>query len=69
MLQSETDGKRSSAYQSSALKLEATCFSETSANFLRNTPLCVPENINFHNHGCMNLKSYVAMLLCDHSAT
>jgi hypothetical protein len=41
----------------SALKMEATCTSETSMDFQR-TRRYIPENRNLHNHHWENLKSY-----------
>jgi hypothetical protein len=34
----------------SALKMEATCTSETSVNFQRTTRLCIPDGRTLHNH-------------------
>jgi hypothetical protein len=43
---------------SSALKMEATCSSETSVDFHRNTRRYISEDITIHNHRCENLKSH-----------
>jgi hypothetical protein len=43
---------------SSALKLEATWFSETLVEFQRTTCRYIPEDRILHSHGCENLKSY-----------
>jgi hypothetical protein len=43
---------------SSTLKMEATCSSETSADFQRTTRRYISEDRTVHNHGCENLKSY-----------
>jgi hypothetical protein len=43
----------------STLKMEATCFSETSVGFQRATWSYNPEDRILHNHRCENLKSYM----------
>jgi hypothetical protein len=43
---------------SPAMQTEATCYSETSADFLRITRQYIPEDIYIHNHLSENLKSY-----------
>jgi hypothetical protein len=40
------------------MKLEATCSSETSDDFQRNTRRYIPENRTLNNRRCVNLKSY-----------
>jgi hypothetical protein len=47
-----------SAY-SLALKMEATCSSETSVDFQQTTQHYIPEDSTLHNHHCENLKSYI----------
>jgi hypothetical protein len=44
---------------SSALKMEAICFSETSVDFWRTTWCYIPGDSTLHNHCCENLKSYL----------
>jgi hypothetical protein len=44
----------------SALKMEAICSSETSADFQRTTRRYIPKDGTLHNHRCENLKSYRA---------
>jgi hypothetical protein len=44
---------------SSALKMEATCSSETSVNFHRTARSYIPEDRILNNHCCENLKSYL----------
>jgi hypothetical protein len=44
----------------STLKIEVTCFSETSVNFQRTTRRYIPEDSTLHNYRCENLKSYVS---------
>jgi hypothetical protein len=52
---------------SSTLKRKATCSSETSVDFQRTTQHYIPEDINFHNYRCENLKSYIVhIILKDH---
>jgi hypothetical protein len=43
----------------STLKMEATCFSETSADTQRTTRRYIPEDGTLHNHRCENLTSYI----------
>jgi hypothetical protein len=48
---------------SSALKMMATCSSETSVGFRRTTRRYIAEDITFHSHRCHNLKSYASLVL------
>jgi hypothetical protein len=41
---------------SSTLKMEATCSSETSADFRRSTRHYIPEDSNIHDHRCENFR-------------
>jgi hypothetical protein len=43
----------------STLKMDVTCFSEMSVDFLRTTERYMPENRAPHNHRCKSLKSYI----------
>jgi hypothetical protein len=43
---------------SATLEKEAKISAETFANFHRSTQLYVPEERNFHNHACENLKYF-----------
>jgi hypothetical protein len=47
---------------SSILKMEATCSSETSVDFQRNTRRCISENRTLHNYCRENLRFYVLSL-------
>jgi hypothetical protein len=44
---------------SSTLKMEAICSSETSVATQQTTRRYIPEDDTFHNHHCENLKSYI----------
>jgi hypothetical protein len=44
---------------SSALKIEAICSSETSADFQRTIQRHIPDGSTLHNHRCENLRSYL----------
>jgi hypothetical protein len=46
---------------SSTLKMEAICSSETSVETQQITQHHIPEDVTLHNHHCENLKSYVLM--------
>jgi hypothetical protein len=52
----------SSLAYSSTLKMEATCSSETSVEFQRNTRHYTPEDRTPLKHLCENLKSYNGFL-------
>jgi hypothetical protein len=44
---------------SSTLKIQATCYSETSVDFQRTTRRYIPNDRTLLNHFCENLKSYI----------
>jgi hypothetical protein len=48
---------------SSTLKTEAACCSETSVEFQWSTRRYIPEHITLHNHRCESLKSYLKYFL------
>jgi hypothetical protein len=50
----------------STLEMEATCSSETSVTFQRNTRRCITEDKTLHNHRCENLKSYIIAVMFTH---
>jgi hypothetical protein len=50
---------------SSALKMEATCFSKISVDFQRTTRRYIPENSTLHSQRCENLKSYIEQIPCN----
>jgi hypothetical protein len=49
---------------SSALRIEATGSSETSADFQQSTRRYILEDRTLHNHRCENLKSYIMRYTC-----
>jgi hypothetical protein len=57
----EAERKACFAYPSN-LKMEATCSSETSADFQWTTWGYTPEDRTLHNHRCENLISYIPTL-------
>jgi hypothetical protein len=48
---------------SPAMKMVATCSSETSVDFHHTTLSYITEDRTFYNHRCENLKSYKVMLI------
>jgi hypothetical protein len=47
---------------SSTLKMEAICSSTTSVASQQTTRHHIPEDDTLHNHGCVNLKSYIIFI-------
>jgi hypothetical protein len=49
-----------------ALKMEATCPSETSIDFQRATRRYIPEDRTLHNHRCENLRFHIRKITSRH---